>query len=295
MAVQLKSGYLRGVRGLLVTQLNADGSTPASPEVHWIDTAQKVGIELEIEEGESATLRGGDHILARIEEDDTIVGANLKFTNARFDAPATTLIGGGSLVTQDGDPNTIIGWEAPTISEQASGKTPFKADVYVQNYNSSGGKDGFLKYEFRYCKGTLASVEHSDQDWGTPEFEVKGRENPYSGLSVYRKTFVSALPNEALAAAELSDVTTISVINPLIVLIINNTVGSEAVTVAAATTVDQLIASLASTNGSTQTYTCKASGGTPKTGDTALITTDILVVTAADGTTAVEYDITVSA
>ena len=197
-ANQKKRGYLRGVKGLLITPLEADGSMPATPVNYWVDTAQTVSIETEIVEGESSDLRGGDRVLTRVEDDDVIVGANLGFTNARFDAFLTEVIAGGTLITEvvDGE-EQVIGWEAPTIAEQGE-KIPFQAKVYVQSYNAAGGKEGYLEYEFRYCKGNAPSVEHGDQEWGTPEFEIKARENPSTGKSVYAKAFVDELPPEAL-------------------------------------------------------------------------------------------------
>ena len=84
---------------MLITPLNEDGSKPYPvPEKHWIDTAQEVSVEAEVVEGESGELRGGDRILVRIEEDDIVVGATLGFTDARFDAKATELIAGGTLI-----------------------------------------------------------------------------------------------------------------------------------------------------------------------------------------------------
>lgn len=191
---QVKRGYLRGVRGVLITPLNEDGSKlyPA-PEKHWIDTAQEVSVEAEVVEGESGELRGGDRILVRIEEDDIVVGATLGFTDARFDAKATELIAGGTLIYDGNDPDVIIGWDSPKIEEQYS-KKPFEAEVFVQAFNAEGGREAYLRYTFRYCKGSAPNITHGDQEWGTPEFTLKARENPSTKESTYKKEFVSVLP-----------------------------------------------------------------------------------------------------
>jgi len=190
----VKRGYLRGVRGVLITPLNEDGSKPYPvPEKHWIDTAQEVSVEAEVVEGESDELRGGDRILVRVEEDDVVVGAELGFTDARFDAKATELIAGGTLIYDGNDPDVIIGWEAPKIEDQYDRK-PFQADVFVQAFNAQGGREAYLRYLFRFCKGYSPNVTHSDQEWGTPEFTIKARENPATGESTYKKEFVPVLP-----------------------------------------------------------------------------------------------------
>ena len=201
MTKQVKKGYLRGVRGVLLTKLNKDGSMPTKAEKYWVDTAQEVGIEAEIVEGESDELRGGDRILVRTDEDDVVVGAQLSFTDARFDARATELIAGGTLIYDGEDPDEIIGWDSPKISEQYD-RTPFQAEVYVQAFNDEGGREAYLKYTFRYCKGYASSITHTDQEWGTPEFPIKARENPATGESTYKKEFVLELPEQAEQAED---------------------------------------------------------------------------------------------
>ena len=91
----------------------------------------------------------------------------------------------------------------------------------------------------------------------------------------------------------LSDVVTITSTNPAVVTAVDH--GTEDITVAAATTVAGLIAAIDSTDGSAQTYAVtEVDGVTGKTGATALVSTDILHVTAEDSSQGT-YDITVSA
>lgn len=186
-----KTGYLRGVRGMVITTLEDDGSEPSEPEEFTMDTPQTIGIEVEIEEGESESLRGGDSVLARIEEDDTIIGVNLSITDAKFDPELYAAISGGSVIEEEVDTEEeVVGYEAPTIEEQRSNKTPFEAKVYVQSHDSSGNIEGYVEYTFPFCKGIFNGIDHGDQEWGTPEFSVKGRENPDSGDSCYRSEFI---------------------------------------------------------------------------------------------------------
>lgn len=198
---QVKRGYLRGVRGILITKLEVDGSESESeseldPTIlkHWVDTSQEVDVSAEIVAGETAELRGGDRLLLRLEDDDIIVGATLTFRDARFDGAAAELIGGGNVIADQND--NIIGWNAPTVEEQAE-RSPFEAKVYVESFNAAGGREGWLEYTFRYCKGRSAEITHSNRGWGTPEFEVKAKERPHDGASVYQKVFVDSLPELA--------------------------------------------------------------------------------------------------
>ena len=197
MSTQKMDGYLRGVRGILVTELEEDGSYPTTETSHWIDTAQQAELSAEVVTGETADLRGGDRLLLRLEEDDYIVGVNVTFTDARFDIEATDLIAGGTIIVateadvvagkiEVGD---LIGWVAPTVEEQGT-RTPFQADVYVQSFDEYGGREAYLVYTFTYCKGRMPEASHSDRGWGTPEFEIKARANPGLEKSTYQKLFI---------------------------------------------------------------------------------------------------------
>jgi len=196
--IQKKSGYLMGVKGAILIPLNPDGSMPDTPERHPIKTTQNVGVEMEVVEGESTELRGGDVLLARVQEDDYVVAVNLTLTDARTDLVAEAIITGGQLITQDDGQGgqEVIGIAAPTIEQQRQGRPPFALEVYVANFNKSGGRDGWLKYTFPYCRGRAPNIEHQDREWGTPEFEIRAEENPATGESAYRKEFVDQLPPE---------------------------------------------------------------------------------------------------
>jgi len=52
---QIKKGYLRGVKGVVVEQLAADGSRVTPTPTRWgIKTPQEIGIEAVVSEGESS-------------------------------------------------------------------------------------------------------------------------------------------------------------------------------------------------------------------------------------------------
>ena len=192
MATQNKTGYLYGCRGLVITKLNADGSTPVPPDRYGLKTTQKASVELQYEEGEKSILRGGDKIIATIEQEDVVIGASFKFTNAKFDAKATEIIAGGTLLTSGEE---ITGWEAPKIADQGI-RLPFATEVYVTNYNSQGVVQGYLKISLPFCFGRAPAVEFSDNEWSAPEFEINAKENLSTSASCYRKEFVNNLPSE---------------------------------------------------------------------------------------------------
>ncbi len=198
-STQIKKGYLRGVVGMVLTPINVDGTEQPEAVSYGVKTAQEVSVENEVIEGEASELRGGDRLLAYVRDDDTVVGINLTLTDARFDAKVLELIMGGSLIEDTTDPENpeIIGWEMPTI-EQQQNKPAFKADLYVRSFNSKGIVEGYMKYSFVYCKGTIGDVTHSDSEWATQEINIWAQENPTVSGGVYKKQIVSTLPTELL-------------------------------------------------------------------------------------------------
>lgn len=194
---QARTGYIRGVRGAVITALDAAG-TPVVPAVTYgIRTAQQVEASRVDESGESATLRGGDRILARFKEPDTVVGVNLTLQDARFDAHAIQMLAGGSLITVVEGPNTRInGWEAPTIAAQQN-PPRFQLDVFAVNHSASGASDGFIRYRFPFCRATFGDETLEDQNWVVPQVHIECAESPAGG-GVYRKEFVAVLPPELL-------------------------------------------------------------------------------------------------
>ena len=194
---QYRSGYTKGLKGLVIEVLDTDGSavTP-TPTRFGVRTPQEMGYEFEVVEGDESQLRGGDMILVNVKEEDIIVSANLSVTNAKFDLEQTYHIAGGTLVTETINTTDYNnGWAFPSLSEQYA-KVPFKLEVYIQNFNASGQQDSYMKLEFWYVKGYLSSVEHSDQEWGTPELEMKAQENGAQSKTLMNVSWVDSLPTE---------------------------------------------------------------------------------------------------
>ena len=171
--------------------------SPASPARFGIRTAQTVGEEITYAEGEQSQQRGGDRILAVREEEDVVIGAALTFRDARFDARATVIMAGGTLIESGG---VVVGWRAPTIAAQGT-RIPFMAEVFVENYLANGVLHGFVRTTYPLCFGRIPSVTYEDQAWASPEFAIRVRENTAlaPALPVISKEFVDTLPVELTA------------------------------------------------------------------------------------------------
>lgn len=194
---QAKRGYIRGVRGLVVTRVNSDGTADGAAVAYGIKTAQQVGIEVQAVDGEESVLRGGDKVLARVKDPATVVGVNLTVQDARFDAKAIQTLCGGTLIeVAEGADTRINGWEAPSISDQ---QIPpyFKAEVYAVSHDARAGVEGYVKYTFPFCRAVGFGKETlKDKEFAVPELTLEAMENPSVTGGAYKKEFVAALPAE---------------------------------------------------------------------------------------------------
>ncbi len=192
MAIQVRTGYIAGCRGLVITQLTAAGAMPAVPVRYGIRTAQAVGEEREYVEGERITQRGGDRVLAQREAEDVLIAINLTFRNARIDARAVEIIAGGAVRLVSGN---VVGYDAPLISAQGT-RLPFLTEVFAENYLGQSVLQGFIRLTYPLCIGRLPTQSFTDNEWASPEFGIRVRENPVLALPVVRWEFVDTLPAE---------------------------------------------------------------------------------------------------
>ncbi|MEX0975038.1 MAG: hypothetical protein WD024_06820 [Bacillota bacterium] len=194
---QVKKGYIRGVVGLVITALQASGAAqdPAATP-YGIRTSPQVGVSVVSEGGAASVLRGGDQVLAYVKDPDTIVAVNLAVQNARLDGKALQVMAGGALKADAG--NAITGWTHPTIAEQQNPPC-FRVDVYAKSLGAHGEIEGYVKYTFVYCRATTGNETLQDKTFTVPELKVECFENPSTGLSVYSKEIVAALPAELTA------------------------------------------------------------------------------------------------
>lgn len=195
MATQTHKAYLRGLRGVVITELDATGAEPTGAESAIVDVATTASYESILVEGPKQELRGGDRVLAYYAERDHVVGHRITLTNARADLLALVLIQGGALIEEVVDATTgatrVVGWKPPRVGVQHLGPY-FKLEAYQASFNSSGGVEGYVKHTWPFCFGTLQRWQIEDQQWTAPELQVYAIEPPDSTREFYTVEFVTA-------------------------------------------------------------------------------------------------------
>lgn len=189
-------GPTYGVKLLVLTELNADGSEKVGGKVVRITTPQQVSYDPQIIEGSRQELRGGDGVVATVEDDDILVGMNATFQDAILDFEAMAMIGGGTLV---GTAPDYTGYIPPTIAEQkANPRPPFKAEIYTAEY-AEGAQDasdivGYIKVTLWNAKGRIPTFAQQDRTFVVPSYTIKGRENKAQMKPAFTIDKVANLP-----------------------------------------------------------------------------------------------------
>jgi len=181
-----------GVRRVVLTELNQDGSTKVDGKVITINSPQEVSYSPNIKEGGETELRGGDKLIATVKDDDTLTSITATFKDAKLDIEAMALIGGGT-VTGTGE---TAKYAAPKMSETT--RTPFKAEIYSARYadgsNTAGDIAGYTKVTLNYAKGKIPSFAQADKAFSVPSYTIVGTDNRSTQASCYGIERVAALP-----------------------------------------------------------------------------------------------------
>ena len=161
---------LFGVRQMRIkAALSTCAADPSSTQ-YDIDNPQNVSIVAVYEDGGRYVLRGGDEIIAVIEEDDRIVGFDVSFQVAELMPEIDEAIVGG-VATPASDE-----WESPLDSTEYP--NPFKMYMWVADYTESisgSTQDGFIMFTFPCCKGRRDTETHADLAFGAPSYVAKAR------------------------------------------------------------------------------------------------------------------------
>lgn len=193
------SGPRYGVKLLVLTELDMGGAEKVGGKVVKVDTPQEVSFDPQIIEGSKQELRGGDRLLATVKEQDLLAGINAAFKDAVLNYEAMEIIGGGKALTTGVEPDiTVTGYEPPTLAEQQTARTPFKAEVYVSEYargtQNEGDIAGYTKVTLWKCTGRVPSFAAADKGFMVPSYTIKSEDNDAQEKPCFTMDHAEALP-----------------------------------------------------------------------------------------------------
>lgn len=163
---------LYGVEQVDIRNLLSTGAVDASATTYNIDNPQDVGITAVYIDGTRVELRGGDDLIAIVEESDKLLGFDINFKVAQLMPEVDETICGGTATPGSSK------WESPTSDAEEA--YPFFMHVWIKNYTESDSRsvqDGYIKFTFPFCTGRRASQDHSQQNFGSPSYTIEARRN----------------------------------------------------------------------------------------------------------------------
>lgn len=197
------SNLLYGLRFVRVAALDEDGGVPDSPEWKNITTAQQFNVTPQVQAGQSVEQRGGDGLLAIIQEKDRTTGMDITLQDAAFDLSVLPIIVGGTYqeaVEGDEGPPVVEAkdesWEPAGIDDEPPS---FIMEMYVSRYaegtQHTSDEVGYSKYVFPNCSASGPQMSHQDRQFAAPQFTVKARDNQTDGARYVKVYNVAALPS----------------------------------------------------------------------------------------------------
>ncbi len=159
-----------GIRQVDLLALLDTGCADGSAIKQVIDNPQIASMTFIYEDGETFTLRGGDGIVARIEEDDTFIGVDVVLTTAQLMPDVDEVMVGGTNVDEN--------WKSPVDSSEDA--FPFEMILWIQQYTeseSASRADEFVKVTFSFCKGRKDTWESADKVFGVQVYTIRCRIN----------------------------------------------------------------------------------------------------------------------
>lgn len=168
-----------------ITQLPVEGGVKCR-----INTAESAEMEPVLSEGEEEVARTDDRILAIVATPDLLYGYDVTLTDNTFDPSVAALIEGGVIETDES--GNVIGYRSPFISEGSTNMKPFRALIYVANYEGDSIKN-YVVITLNKCSGSAPNMNNG-KEFYAPEYTIKAREATKAGLPIKGLTYVNSLP-----------------------------------------------------------------------------------------------------
>lgn len=182
---------LYGVKLVVLEEIDPVTQLPVSNGVKCrINTAESAEMEPVLSEGEENVARTDDRILAIVNTPDLLYGYDLTLTDNTFDPSVAALIEGGVVETDEN--GNVIGYRSPFISEGSTNMKPFRALIYVANYEGDSIKN-YVVITLNKCSGSAPGM-NAAKEFYAPEYTIKAREATKAGLPIKGLSYVNALP-----------------------------------------------------------------------------------------------------
>lgn len=166
------------------------GSDESAKEFGF-DTANKIGVEPQIEEEAAVKLVVKGILRAQKPSTKTITGHEITLTDNVFNPELVLILQGGEIVYDTEDTNKIIGYNPPLAGSSDKGEV-FKLNAYSAQYDASGAIVQYEKITYPNCQGQPVAFGSEDGAFRAPEYTITSA--PKKGERPYSISYVKSLP-----------------------------------------------------------------------------------------------------
>lgn len=167
----------------------ASGNDPAVTREFGFTTANKLGVEPQIETTDAVKLMIKGKLKAQKKESSTITGHQLTLTDNVFNPELVKILQGGT-ITYDNSGN-LTGYTPPVVGSDDKGEV-FTLNAYSAQYNAAGQIVNYEKIAYPNCTGVPVAFGAEDGVFRAPEYTINSA--PDNGQAPYDITYVDALP-----------------------------------------------------------------------------------------------------
>ena len=168
----------------------ASGSTPAVTREFGFTTANKLGVEPQIETTDAVKLMIKGKLKAQKKESSTITGHQLTLTDNVFNPELVKILQGGT-ITYDSTTGELTGYTPPVVGSDDKGEV-FTLNAYSAQYNAAGQIVNYEKIAYPNCTGVPVAFGAEDGVFRAPEYMINSA--PDNGQAPYDITYVNSLP-----------------------------------------------------------------------------------------------------
>lgn len=173
-------------------------------ESYVLDTANKIGVEPQIETTDAVKLIVKNRLIAQKNEQSTITGNKITLTDNVFAPELVKILQGGTIrywtsaeKTEEGSEPTafgISGYTPPITGSNEKGQV-FKLHAFSAQYDTSGQIVQYEKITYPNCQGIPVAFSSEDGAFRAPEYIINSA--PKSTEAPYDINYVSKLPTVA--------------------------------------------------------------------------------------------------
>lgn len=170
---------------VILTQIKVTGGT-----THSFSTADEIGCEPVIEEGEQKSLKIKSQLIASKQTPDVILGHDMTCKDNVFNPELLADLQGGEVTKSSGQFTKYV---APRVGALPNTKV-FDFIAYIEVVGEDGPTGEYLKHTIPNCRGTFISPNFKDGEYYASEYTIKSR--PPIGVNLYTVDLITELPSD---------------------------------------------------------------------------------------------------